>query len=488
MALDYFDLRNIRKTHPAWRLMMAENGPLIASFLDLVFRENNLRRIEESDLVMHLEDFLFNLAESGNDQIYPRSAAEYLDEWARNDRAWLRKFYPADSDSPHYDITPATEKALQWMEGLFDNAFIGTEGRLSAGFELLRQIVHGVETDRKKRVRELKIQKKKLDQEIKAIESGEVPMLDGREIRERFIQFNRIARELLSDFRAVEHNFRELDRSTREEIASWSGEKGGLLERFFGEHDKITSSDQGQSFRAFWDLMMSPESQDELSQMLDRVFELEDLEDLLNDDRLRRIHFEWLAAGDQTQRVVARLSRQLRRYLDDRSYLENKRIIQLLGEIERKALDIREEPPQGEFINIDGFRPDIRLPMERPLFSPPVNVKLNSRIIVDDENQSFDISALYNQIIVDKNRLRGNLREILEDESQVTLPDLLDKHPLEEGLAELIVWFTLAEESSHAFIDDSIVEKVCWQDRDGVQRSASIPRVLFQRKTLHESA
>ncbi|MCK5736780.1 MAG: DUF3375 domain-containing protein, partial [Spirochaetaceae bacterium] len=454
----------------------------------LVFRENNLRRIEESDLVMHLEDFLFNLDESGNDQKYPRSAGEYLDEWARNDRGWLRKFYPVDSDSPHYDITPATEKALQWMESLFDHSFIGTEGRLFAGFELLRQIVHGVETDRKKRIKELNQQKKRIDREIKAIESGEVPLLDGREIRERFIQFTRIARELLSDFRTVEHNFRELDRTTREGIAGWSGEKGGLLERFFGEHDKITSSDQGQSFRAFWDFMMSSESQDELSQMLDRVFELDELDDLLKDDRLRRIHFDWLAAGDQTQRVVARLSRQLRRYLDDRSYLENKRIIQLLGGIERKALDIREEPPEGVFIHIDGFRPDIKLPMERPLFSPPVNVKLDSRIILDDENVMVDISALYNQVIVDKNRLKGALREILEEESQVTLPDILDKNPLEEGLVELIVWFTLAEESSHAFIDDSVVETVCWQDKEGTQRSASIPRVLFQRKNLNESA
>ena len=65
MSLDYFDLKNIRKTHPAWRLMTAENGPLIASFLDSVFREKNIRSIEESELTMRLEDYLYYLSETG---------------------------------------------------------------------------------------------------------------------------------------------------------------------------------------------------------------------------------------------------------------------------------------------------------------------------------------------------------------------------------------------------------------------------------------
>ena len=77
------------------------------------------------------------------------------------------------------------------------------------------------------------------------------------------------ARELLSDFRAVEDRFRELDRDIREEIATWEGGKGELLEQFFGNHDLITNSDEGESFRAFWNFIMSPDSQEELSQQLD---------------------------------------------------------------------------------------------------------------------------------------------------------------------------------------------------------------------------
>ena len=50
------------------------------------------------------------------------------------------------------------------------------------------------------------------------------------------------------------------------------GRKGLLLERIFGERDAIADSDQGRSFRAFWDFLMAPVQQEELSDLLDHVF------------------------------------------------------------------------------------------------------------------------------------------------------------------------------------------------------------------------
>ena len=60
-----------------------------------------------------------------------------------------------------------------------------------------------------------------------------------------------MAKALLSDFRQVEQNFRDLDRGVREQIATFDGEKGALLDTIFGEHDVIVESDEGKSFRAF---------------------------------------------------------------------------------------------------------------------------------------------------------------------------------------------------------------------------------------------
>ncbi len=73
-----------------------------------------------------------------------------------------------------------------------------------------------------------------------------------------------------TDFREVEHNFRILDRRVRERIALWEGAKGALLAEIMGERDAIADSDQGKSFRAFWDFLMSQSRQEELSRLAGR--------------------------------------------------------------------------------------------------------------------------------------------------------------------------------------------------------------------------
>jgi hypothetical protein len=92
-----------------------------------------------------------------------------------------------------------------------------------------------------------------------------------------------------------------------------------------------------------------------------------------------RVHYDWLQAGEVVQRTIARLSEQLRRYLDDKAWLDNRRIMQLIREIEHCALAVRDLPPPGSFIELDAPAPDIELTMERPLFSPPLKPEITAR-------------------------------------------------------------------------------------------------------------
>ncbi len=347
LKLDHATLESLRRSHPAWRLLVAVNAPLMVSFLQRAFVLPNVRSISQPDLLEMLDDELYALREVLGRDAYPKSAQAYLNDWAANDAGWLRKFYPAGSDEPHFDLMPATEKVIAWLVGLTARTFVGTESRLLTLFDLLKQICDGAETDPKARLAELYKQRAALDREIVRIQRGDIPLLDDTSIRDRFQQFSHLARELLADFREVEHNFRDLDRRVRERIALWDGSKGALLEEIMGERDLIADSDQGKSFRAFWDLMMSQSRQDELTQMLDKVLQLPSIHPLKPDVRTRRIHYDWLEAGEYTQRTVAQLSQQLRRFLDDQAYLENRRIMDILQSIERHALAVRDAPPIG---------------------------------------------------------------------------------------------------------------------------------------------
>jgi flagellar motility protein MotE (MotC chaperone) len=270
MTLDHSTLDTLRTHHPAWRLLRSDHAPLVASFLHRVFVVPNVRVMSAADLAEALEDELFALRVHLGADAYPKRALDYLNDWANPEKGWLRKFYRQGSDEPHFDLTPATEKAIVWLDALTARSFVGTESRLLTLFELLRQMSEGSESDPEKRIAELHKRRDEIDAEIARVISGDLPLLNDTALKDRFQQFMQLARDLLTDFREVEQNFRMLDRRVRERIALWEGSKGALLEEIMGERDAIGDSDQGKSFRAFWDFLMSSTRQEELSELLAR--------------------------------------------------------------------------------------------------------------------------------------------------------------------------------------------------------------------------
>lgn len=481
MPLDYTTLELLRQNHPAWRLLCAQHAPLVAGFLHRAFIASNVRVISQADLVEALEDELFALREHAGEQAFPGSAQGYLNDWAENDKGWLRKFYPAGTDEPHFDLTPATEKALAWLEGLTARAFVGTESRLLTLFELLRQISEGSQTDPEARVAELHKRRDEIDAEIARVLDGDMPVLDDTAMKDRFQQFLQLARDLLGDFREVEHNFRTLDRRVRERIALWEGAKGQLLEEIMGERDAIADSDQGKSFRAFWDFLMSQSRQEELSRLLEQVLSLPPIAAMSPEARLRRVHYDWLEAGEHTQRTVARLSEQLRRFLDDKAWLENRRIMDILHDIETHALAVRENMPKGDFIALAEASATIELSLERPLFRPPVKPLL-ADVALDAGDAEVNLSALYGQVVVDRAELARNIRHELQDRGQVSLGDVIVRHPLRHGLAELVAYLHLAGEWPGTAVDDEHHENVSWRTDTGAVRKATLPRIILLRK------
>jgi flagellar motility protein MotE (MotC chaperone) len=481
MDLDFSTLDSLRRNHPAWRLLIADYAPLIISFFDRVFVKSNVRGIEEAQLVSALEDELFALRQARGPESFPRSAQDYLDDWTKDERGWLRKYYPQDSDEAHFDLTPASEKAIAWIESLSSRTFVGTESRLRTVFELLRQLVEGTGVDPEERIRELKRQRKGIDAQIARIRGGEMETLDETAVRERFLHMASTSREILSDFREVEQNFRNLDRATRERIASWEGSKGELLNDILGARDVIADSDQGKSFRSFWDFLMSSERQEDFDSMLDAVFALPAVAALQPDPSLRRIHYDWMEAGERTQRTVALLSRQLRRFLDDQVWLENRRIMEIIHSVEAKALALRDHLPEGPVTELTQAAADIELPMERPLFSPPMKARVDGKKIeLADEN--VDAEALFKQWVVDKAALRTRIRQALAERDQVTLSDLVAAFPMERGLTELIAYLSLAAEDRDALFSESEVDSLSWIDEQGRRRSAQLDRVIFAKE------
>ena len=467
--------------------MLADHAPMILSFLHKSFIQPNARTLSQPELASKLADHLYVIRDAEGEEAYPKRADQYLDEWASDEKGWLRKYYPPGDDEPHYDLTPAAERVIDWVSGFEQRKFVAAESRLMTVFELLRQIVEGTEADPEARIAELERKKAAIENEIRLVREGHVSLLDDTQVKDRFLQLEGTARGLLGDFRQVEQNFRALDRAVRERVACFEGGKGTLLEEIFSQREAIATSDQGRSFRAFWDFLMSPARQEELSAGMDAVFDLGAVRDLAPDRRLRRIHYDWLGAGEVAQRTVAHLSEQLRRYLDDQAWLQNRRIVELIRGIEQSALAVRSGPPPEMFMELDEASPDIELAMERPLYSPPFKARVAQQNIAEGD-ESLAADALFDQVYVDKTLLQSRIRQALQTRHHISLADLVAQWPLEQGLAELVAYLSLASDDEAAAIDDSRKQTLWWIDDEGTQRQATLPLVIFGRNVGAKSA
>jgi len=482
--MDYNRISGLR-SHPAWRLLQADSAPLIISFLYRAFIVTNQRSITAEELATRLDDYLHHLRENGEKR-YPRKGRDYLNDWSGGEQGYLRKYYPAASvgDEPLFDLTPATEKVIEWIASFEQKQFVGTESRLLTIFRLLQEIADETETDPTLRIQQLEQEKQAIERKIAQLMDGHVTPHDSTRVKEKFLQAEETARQLLSDFRQVEENFRALDRGVRERITTSNSGKGQMLDTIFLEQDAITESDQGRSFKAFWSWLMSPASQEQLQQTLQKVLQLPEINALNSTSKQERdalldgIRFRLLEAGEKVNSTCAQLVEQLRRYLDDQAWLENRRIMEIVREIEQSAIAIRQSPPPEKvFTRLAPLKPEIELPMVRGLFRPALRPVIDE--VPQEGEADVDTSVLYNQHYVDEQLLKSQIRFALQTRSQVTLSELVELYPVKKGLSEVIAYLHIASESDRAVINTDVNQSISWQDGQGSKKSAWMPSVIF---------
>ena len=442
--MEYAQIEALRERHPAWRMLRATHAPLLLTVLGRFFVEEGRGASSEGELVAALDDQLYaiNSQDPANPR-FVRTAAEYLADWAAPESGFLRRFYPLGADEIHYDATPALEKAYAWVQGLAEQSFVGTESRLQTAVDLLRQIAQGTESDPAKRLDQLERRKRDIEREIDHLrQDPQAGLLDRTAVRERYQQFATTARELLADFRQVEENFRALDRSARERIATWQGSKGALLAELVHGRSMIDSSDQGRSFQAFYDLLLSTSGQEELSMLLDR---LSGVEDLAGDRRMRTIHHSWAEAAERTQHTVRSISEQLRRFTDDQVWLENCRVLDLVRQIETSALQVREGDLPDHGLELEETAVDVELPTDRPLFTARPAAEVNS-LLDPVDTEEVDTSVLTDQVVVDPARLTSRIRALIPVRGTARLEDIVTMYPLQHGAAEIVGYLALKDD------------------------------------------
>jgi hypothetical protein len=489
LSFDY--LNQLKKHSSALRLLGADHFPLLASFFYLAFIRTNRRAMPYQELIALLDHHLTDIADSYLDKqgntLYPKSAKAYIDDWINLKGGYLRKYLPQQGEEPECDLFPEVEKALRWLEELQGRRFVGTESRLKLVLQLIQDLVQGTSADKEAKLQTLKKKKIELEQEIAAVEQGMDSGYSNTQVREHMYLVSDMSRQLLGDFRQVETNFRDLDKETRKKITISGIQKGKVLDQVFSNQDVIDDSDEGKSFSAFFELLMTPDMRTTLRSNLKELLSMDNeqalgMENARNDELLSHLYAYLLDAGTKVNSTKQLITDQLRRYIQEQSQ-DNKRIIELIREFEAKTHDLEPGPSQY-FTEIDSFQADISQLLSRRLYHPKDKEQLDSKLDIAESNPDVDLSNLFEVSHIDEFKLQRNINTCLQNHNgQVTLAQIIDNYPIQYGLDELLTYIKMAcEQETPAHIDEKNSQSIHWQSEGNITRKASLPLITFIRK------
>jgi hypothetical protein len=475
--MNYEKSLSLYKNDKTLQLLRAEHFPLLIAFLHLAFKQQDKISYTQGQLQSLLSDFIYSLERRGITE-YNQSSVDYLQRWAQH--GYLRRYYEAATDEPIYELSPATENVLKWLEDLNKQQFIGTHSRLIQFFNLLQQIVNTT-SGPYERIQKLREERSRIDREIEEIQKGNFVLPSETEVKETYFLAEETAKRLLSDFRQVEENFRELDTQTRQSIIKSNLTKAQLLDSIFEQQDYLRNTDQGKSFRAFWEFLMSEQMQKELETLIERINALPAIQEIKKEQVVDRIKTNLVDAGDKVNRSNDGLIEQLRKYVEQKNLSESRHILRNIETIESLLMDCKEEiTTQGTWMMIDGlFKPV--LTMERPLFSPPVRVAFENTAI-EDGLAVADTDILFEQFYVDVEELRNNVRALLRNKSQVALSELLTHYRPTKGITEILGYIQLATNDEKHLVNRQVQEELIVENQEsGKTYRLQAPLVIFNR-------
>ena len=400
-----------------------------------------------------------------------------MQQWSQ--QGYLRRYYDS-TDEPVYELTPASENALKWLEDLTKQQFVGTHSRLLQLFSILQQLVNKT-AGQPDRIKKLEEDKRAIEEEIKKAKAGIYELADDTKLKEDYFLAEETAKRLLADFRQVEQNFRELDAETRREIIKSTLPKGKLLDDIFHKQDYLWNTDQGKSFKAFWEFLMSESMQQELEQLITRINEIPVIKRIREETVIDRIKTNLVEAGDKVNRTNDGLIEQLRKYVEQKSLLESKRILKSIESIEELLLKVKDQVDINQpLMQIEGIVKPAFF-MERPPFTPPAKVVFDG-LAVEAGLPDVDADLLFEQFHIDLEELGRNVKSLLRHKSLVSLSEVLEVYTPTKGVAEILGYIQIASRESKHYINNSTSEELTAENVEtGKEFKIQAPVIIFNR-------
>ncbi|TDW99566.1 uncharacterized protein DUF3375 [Dinghuibacter silviterrae] len=451
----------------------------VLPFLHAAFKGAERISLPESRLVRLLADALVAL--DPEERETEDAAYKYLSDWVQRR---LLQDYSDQEGQTHYQLSAHAEKVFQWLQTLQKRQFVGTESRFRMLFSSLRDIVEKTEDDRTRRLEELKNRRAEIDKEIKALEAGApVEVYSNAQVQERMELFTRLCYDLLGDFREVEDNFKQIHRNIVEQHTRAELHKGAIVGYAFAAYDALRGSDQGRSFYAFWEFLISRAGQEEWRKLTGQLADLLEERDLESHQPfLQNIKSMLLEQGRSVYEANDKMAEKLSRIISEREIARHRRLRLQISAIKERVLENTEieDVPCG--IELSDPQ-DIRLTMDRRLVIEPKKppALLEQPSAAEERIEDMErFSRLLHTRHVDKKKLWDKVTTALEHKPTATLREIVEAGALDLGVTEVVAYYTfLKDKPRQAQVLDNMTEHIPL-NREAT-RFIEVPYLLFSR-------
>jgi hypothetical protein len=484
------DISYLFETSPSVQIIRMRNAHWVIPFLFKAFKTENILSLPEPALISLLAEELRNHSEGTEDLEEARiefgedeesRARKYLLNWVQKR---LLQDFPDNDAVTHYQLSAHTEKLFQWLQSLEKRQFVGTESRFRFLFQTLREMVEYTEDDTVLRLEELKNRKAEIDKEIKRIEMGFKPEIyTNAQLCEKLEWFTRLSHELLSDFREVEDNFKFIHRHIVEQHTRAEINKGTIVGYAFEAYDALRKSDQGKSFYAFWDFLVSRAGQEEWRSLTDQLLQLLQDRAIESDGEfVQNIKSLLLQQGRNVYESNDKMAEKLSRIITEKEIARHRRLRQQIGSIKELVFQFMDEeaPPCG--LLLDSPAP-IRMSMERKLnlseraASATVRQPANAQEKIEDLER---FGRLLNTAHIDKKKLWQKVEQALQKKTTATLSEIIEIAGLENGVAEVVSYFSFLREKAVRVQSMQEITELIPLDAERT-RFIEVPYLLFSR-------
>ena len=483
---DQDNMLNILKMSPSVALLRSRNYDIIIEFFIKVF--SNITVVSFENIHNQLTDFLNeNGVEADEDEDvffsdpYEVKSEKFIHHWT--EKGFLTNYRNEDGEI-YYELSSHSSKVIDWLSGLKREEYIGTESKFKSIITQLRELVEYTNEDREKRLQILEDKKLEIEQQIQRLQMGDdVKIFEEYEIVPRFQQVSKLAKELLSDFKDVDDNFKNIIKDIYQKQIDPTLNKGGILQYTFDALDELKSSSQGKSFYAFWEFLLSRDMQDELEQLINSLFSTLQDRDIANDDRfLQNMVSHLYESGRKVYQTNDKMADKLSHIIRENDAARSDAAKRIVQEIKNSLIEISKAKgkPDISLTVEDGL--DINIPFERKItFEQSESTEYNQQPenYVLDFDSLNEIGKVFSNVIIDRKVIEHNLREVLKNKGQTTIAEVVSLHPLNQGLPELFAYFSVLNHFSHKTINEDKQEAIIFDESQ--KKRIIIPEIIVSQ-------